>query len=64
MHFLLGIFLFAIGSSLLMVGYVLIRDIMHKRTAAAVEVADEMFFEEVEPEETVVREYDYRQKTA
>lgn len=63
MQFLLGIFIFAIGSSLLMVGYVLIRDIKHKRTAR-VEVADDNFFEEVQPEEAVIPEYDYRQKTA
>lgn len=63
MHILLGIFIFMLGSSLLMVGYVMTRDIRHKKSVL-VEIADAEFFEEIKSEEVILTEYDYRQKTA
>ncbi len=55
-----------LGSSLLMVGYVLIRDIKHKKSQPA-EIADagNEYFEEVHPAKTTLTEYpDFRKKTA
>lgn len=54
-----------LSSSLVMVGYVWIRDIRHKKLHPA-EIADtEKLFEEIQPAETVATEYeDLRQKTA
>ncbi len=65
MHILLGLFIFMLGSSVLMVGYVLTRDIKYKKSIL-VEIADagDDFFEEIQPVESNMTEYDYRQKTA
>ncbi len=66
MHIFLGLFVYMLSSSLLMVGYVLIRDMKHKKSQPAVIAnADNEHFEEVKPAETTLTEYpDLRQKTA
>lgn len=65
MQILLGIFLFMFTSAVLMVGYVWIRDIKHKKLVPAkIAGAEDDFFEEIQPAEPILTEYDYRQKTA
>ncbi len=66
MHLFFGTFIFMLASSLLMVGYVVIRDIKNKRSQP-VQISDagKSFFEEVQPAETTLTKYpDLRQKTA
>lgn len=65
MSILLGILIFITISSLVMVGYVWIRDIQHKRLLKSeAALTDDQFFEEIKTAESVITEYDYRQKTA
>lgn len=65
MNILLGIFIFITTSSLLMVAYVWVRDIQHKRLLKSqAALTDDEFFEEIKTAESVITEYDYRQKTA
>jgi len=66
MHIFLSLFIFMFASSLLMVGYVLIRDIKHKKSQPAeVADADAGLFEEIQTPETALAEYtDLRKKTA
>ncbi len=54
-----------LASSILMVGYVLTRDIRHKKSVPIkIGDADTEFFEEIKSEELILTEYDYRKKTA
>jgi hypothetical protein len=65
MQILFGLFIFMVSSSLLMVGYVWVRDIRHKKARPGEIIAsDDKFFEEIQQPETALSEYDYRQKTA
>jgi len=65
MHLFFGIFMFMLASSLLLVGYVWIRDIKHKKTQPIPANAGEELFDNVEPAKTTLAEYpDLRQKTA
>lgn len=66
MHILYGILIFMLSSSLVMVGYVWIRDIINRKSVAA-QVAAETSesFEEMEDGEESLQEYPgYMKKTA
>lgn len=65
MQILMSIFLLMLGSSLIMVGFVWVKDIKHKKSLL-VEISneDDKFFEDIQPAKSTVKEFDYIQKTA